>query len=110
MKRNRFFELAQSIAHGCLYKIFLVKVEFAYMFVISGYTISRHGMYAGFGWRHLQCLQIIVERFLAGRVVEIGVFAHEILIEDVMLIVFVETLYQKGHIMFLLGTEFFGII
>ena len=35
---------------------------------------------------------------------------HEILIEDVMLIVFVETLYQKGHIMFLLGTEFFGII
>lgn len=52
----------------------------------------------------------IVERFLAGRVVEIGVFAHEILIEDVMLIVFVETLYQKGHIMFLLGTEFFGVI
>ena len=35
---------------------------------------------------------------------------HEILIEDVMLIVFVETLYQKGHIMFLLGTEFFGVI
>lgn len=52
----------------------------------------------------------MVERFLAGRVVEIGVFAHEILIEDVMLIVFVETLYQKGHILFLLGTEFFGVI
>lgn len=67
-------------------------------------------MDAGFGWRHLQCLQIIVERFLVDRVVEIGVFAHEILIEDVMLAVFVKTLYQKGHIMLLLGTECFGII
>ena len=67
-------------------------------------------MDTGFGWRHLQCLQIIVERFLAGRVVEIGVFAHEILIENVMLTVFVEILYQKAHIMLLLGTEFFGVI
>ena len=37
-------------------------------------------MDAGFGWRHLQCLQIMVERFLADRAVEIGVFAHEIVI------------------------------
>ena len=67
-------------------------------------------MDAGFGWRHLQCLQIMVERFLADRAVEIGVFAHEIVIVGRFLTVFVEILYQKAHIMLLLGTEFFGVI
>ena len=67
-------------------------------------------MDAGFGWRHLQCLQIMVERFLADRAVEIGVFAHEIVIVGRFLTVFVETLYQEGHIMLLLGMEFFGVI
>lgn len=86
-----------------------LRFDYKTSFPNAANRIKQNG-FSGFGWRHLQCLQIMVERFLAGRVVEIGVFAHEILIEDVMLIVFVETLYQKGHILFLLGTEFFGVI
>ena len=67
-------------------------------------------MDAGFGWRHLQCLQIMVERFIAARDVDIGVLDHEIPIAAIMIIVFVATLRQKGHIMFLMGKEFFGLI
>ena len=40
----RFLELAQAIAYGCFYEIFLIEVEFTGVFVISGYTVCRHGM------------------------------------------------------------------
>ena len=52
----------------------------------------------------------MVESFLTGRIVEIDVFAHEIMIVRTMFVLFVKIQNQEVHVMLLLAAEFLGVI